>query len=133
MLTLPWTTTGSAPLVDQPTVLAGRLPFRSLRQLLPAVWWAHRIRGQLAHTRGLAGHSLAIDFRNRTVWTVSVWTSRTSLNEFDHSAVHQGAKAGLRSQMLPSTFVMWTHPGSEIPVSWPEIRARIAGATRPAS
>ncbi len=132
MLTLRWTTTGSGLSVAEPTILAGRLPFRSTWQFLHAVWWARRIRHELANAGGLAGHSLALDIRGRCVWTVSAWRSRTSLNRFDHSPLHQRAKTALRPGMLPSTFVMWTATAGENPVSWDEIRARIAGSAQPA-
>ncbi|MDQ1690391.1 MAG: hypothetical protein QOD87_499 [Pseudonocardiales bacterium] len=129
VLTLPWPS--FAP--DSPdracTVLAARLPLRSLRSVPAALTWTWRLHGELSTTPGVAGHAAALELTDLALWTVSAWTSRTDLTRFDRSDLHQTARSVLRPQLWPATFAVWTCAHAALPVSWAEVRARIESAS----
>lgn len=101
---------------------------RSHRDVPRLLLWALRLRHELARAPGLFGYSLAADLRDKTLWTVSAWSSRVELGQFDRSAAHRGAKDRLRPRMMPSTLVMWNCRAGELPVAWTEARSRIFAA-----
>lgn len=129
MLTTPWTNGVTGPDRDC-TVIAGRLPLQSFRDLPAVIAWAWRIRRHLAATPGLAGHATAVDISRPALWTVSAWTSRTDLGRFDGGELHRAAKSALRPRLWPATFVVWTCDPTDLPVAWSEVRRRIAAASQ---
>src|SRR5918995_1967698 len=129
MPALPWTTTSRPPDPNtECTVLAAKLPLRSHRDLPRLAYWTLRIQHQLGRAPGLIGYAVAPEILDKTLWTVSAWRRRTDLAGFDRSGAHQTAKRLLRTTMLPSTLVVWDCPAHQLPVSWDEVRHRIAMA-----
>jgi hypothetical protein len=126
---MPWTSVGRSPdTAGECTIFAARLPVRSYRQIPRLLWFALRIRRQLAHSPGLLGYTFALDMRPKTLWTTSAWAHRTGLAHFDRTAPHRTAKKSLSPGLLPSTFVVWTCPIDQLPVPWDETRARLGAA-----
>lgn len=107
------------------TVIAGRLPLRSLRAAPAVLGWTWRIRRELD---AAAGYSLGWELSGPALWMVSAWHSRGALTAFEHTAAHEQAKAALRPGLRPPTFVVWSCSGADLPVPWPEVRRRIAAA-----
>lgn len=128
MFTLPWTTVSRPDPATECSVLAVRLPLRLHRDMPRFLWWALRVKGQLATSPGLLGYALAAQVTNKTFWTVSAWTRRGELARFDRTDPHRAAKRRLGPVMLPSTLVVWTCHAGDLPIGWEEIRRRIAQA-----
>ena len=87
-----------------------------------------RTRRDLAIAPGLALHAAAVDLSAPALLTVSAWTNRADLVRFEHSRAHQAAKSALRPRLWPATFAVWTCRCSDLPVTWAEVRRRIAVA-----
>ena len=129
VITLPWST--ADPRADiSCTVIAGRLPVRSVRDLPAVLAWTRRVRRQLATAPGLAGHGAALDLSGLTLWTVSAWTTRTDLTRFERGEPHQAAESSLRARLWPATFAVWTCATADLPLAWTEIRRRVEVAPR---
>lgn len=128
MLTPPWTTTTDLAADTTCTVIASRLPLRSRRSLPALLAHTWRARRALAIAPGLAGYRLGTELRRPALWTVSAWSNRAAIVRFDHSEMHRRAKRELGPVLLPPTFVVWNCPVSELPVTWTEVRRRVAGA-----
>lgn len=131
MPALPWTTVNSPPdLASACTIFAAQLPLRHYRRMPHLIWLTVRIRRRLAHTPGLLGYALDLEIRHKTLWTSSAWTRRAALAAFNQAAPHQSAKRALRSAILPPTFAVWTCSVDQLPVSWPETRARLSAVNK---
>jgi hypothetical protein len=128
MFTLPWTTTDNSAAITC-TVVANRLPLRSYRDLPAVLTWLRPTRRHLMSAPGLAGHAAAVD-RSPALWIVSAWTNRDDLVRFERSADHRVVMSMLRARLQPATFVLWTCPSTDLPVTWAEVRRRIAVAIR---
>jgi hypothetical protein len=133
MLTVAWTTIHPAPPGHTCTVIAARLPLMSFQAIPASLVWAQRIRRHLAATAGVVGHSLALEMAGPALWTVSAWSSRTHLNAFHRSDLHQAAIAVLQPKLHPLTLAVWSCTASELPAQWPDVRRRIAAGTERAS
>jgi hypothetical protein len=128
---LPWTTIDSVPPDTEVTVMASRLPLRRYRHIPRFLVATLRIRRQLAQSDGLIGYALDAQLVRKTFWTVSAWTGRDRLYRFDGADPHRSAKEGIRPHMEPSTFVFWTGTAADLPISWDEVRRRLAEKRAP--
>ena len=129
MPAMPWVTVRTpGPGVDL-TIVATRLPLRSHRDIPRFLGHTARIMRQLGREDDLIGYSLLAELFRKTFWTVSAWDSRSGLGRFDRGKPHQDAKDSMRPSMLPSTIAMWGCTGSEVPVSWQEVRRRVEAAS----
>ena len=129
MPALPWLSVGTPDPDADLTVMASRLPLRSHGDIPRFLWHTWLVRRQLIRSPGLIGYALDADLVAKTFWTVSAWQSRPDLGTFDRTSPHAAAKDALRSSMLPSTFVVWRCHPEELPVSWRDVRERVAAAT----
>jgi hypothetical protein len=120
-------TISHAPPDTECTVMASKLPLRSFLHIPRFLRWTLRIRRQLADAEGLVGYSLDAHLLRRTFWTASAWTDPAALRAFSGANPHRDATTSIRPMMLPSTFVFWTCPASDLPVRWDEVRRRVAG------
>jgi hypothetical protein len=91
------------------------------------------IRAQLARTSGLVGYALDAHLARKTFYTVSAWDSQDALDAFSRADPHRSRVSLIRPRMRPTTFTFWSVPGTDLPVSWTEVRRRIAGAEEPGS
>jgi hypothetical protein len=128
VITLPWTLTATPSATV--TVIAARLPLRSVRSLPAILVWTWRLRRALRDAKGLAGYAFAFQTSGSALWTVSAWTSRTALTAFEHNEAHQAAKVDLHARLRPATFAVWNCPAAQLPVPWAEIRRRILAGAR---
>jgi hypothetical protein len=129
VITLPWTLAAATP-SGSVTVIAARLPLRSVRSLPATLAWTWRLRRALRDAPGLAGYAFAMPISGSPLWTVSAWTSRTELTAFQHNAAHQAAQTHLRARLQPATFAVWNCPAAQLPVPWPEVKRRIFAGAR---
>jgi hypothetical protein len=108
------------------TVMGSRLPLRSHRGIPAFLLWTLRIRRQLARTPGVIGYALDAHLLRTTFWTVSAWTGPDAIDDFVRRDPHATGMAAIRPRMRPSTFVFWTEPAAALPLTWDQIRSRLA-------
>ncbi|HET9547854.1 MAG TPA: hypothetical protein VFP09_09560 [Desertimonas sp.] len=125
MPALPWKRLESVDAATELTVMASRLPLRSHLHLPGFLTATLRIRRQLAEAPGVVGYALDAKLWAKTFWTVSAWRSREHLEAFAATDPHRGDVDGIRPHMNPTTFVFWTAPASDLPITWAEVRRRI--------
>lgn len=123
---LPWAEIEPVPPETEVTVMASRLPLRRFRHVPGFLAATLRIRRQLARAEGLVGYALDAQLLRKTFWTVSAWTDRDRLYRFNRSDPHRSDVSTIRPRMDPSTFVFWTVRASDLPISWREVRRRLA-------
>ena len=129
MAALPWHAVATPDDDAEVVVMASRLPLRSHADIPRFLRHTWLIRRQLARSPGLIGYSLDAHLLAKTFWTVSAWQSRPDIGTFDRTGPHLKAKGVLRSAMMPSTFVMWRCRPEELPITWAEVRQRVAAAS----
>lgn len=131
VLIFPWFRTESANPVPTYTVVAEHLHVSSWPAGLRALVWAYRVHRRLRAFPGLRAHRFAMDIRNRALWTVSAWSTRSALVTFERSEWHHdAARKAISPHLRSSTFAVWDRDASLPPVSWLEIRHRIGEASR---
>ncbi|HEY8524137.1 MAG TPA: hypothetical protein VIL48_04180 [Acidimicrobiales bacterium] len=123
---LPWAEIESVPPDTEITVMASRLPLRRYRHVPGFLAATRRIRRQLARAEGLVGYALEAQLTRKTFWTVSAWTDLDRLYRFNRSDPHRADAAAIRPRMEPSSFVFWTARAGDLPISWREVRRRLA-------
>jgi hypothetical protein len=122
---LPWASITEVPADTEVTIMGSRLPLRSYRHIPRFLRATMRIRKQLARNQGLVGYALEAQLTRKTFWTVSAWIGKDELQRFNRTDPHQTETTVIRSMMLPTTFVFWTATAGDLPMDWPEVRARI--------
>ena len=111
-------------------VMASRLPLAWYRDIPVFLRAAMAIRTQLAQADGLVGYALDAQLGRKTFWTVSAWDGQADLDAFSRADPHRSRVSTIRPRMRPTTFTFWTAPGADLPISWAEVRRRIADAER---
>lgn len=61
-----------------------------------------------------------------TFWTYSAWTDKAAIYAYAGAEPHRSTVRRKRKVMREATFVFFTAPVDELPVSWDEVRRRIA-------
>ena len=106
--------------------MASRLEVESLAStpgfLLASLvlWW------QARRSPGVRGLALKAEMRKRTFWTYSAWDDKAAIDAYASSEPHKSTVERKRKIMRESTFVFFDAPVGELPLSWDEIRSRIA-------
>ncbi len=106
--------------------MASRLPLRASRFVPGFLRDTLRIRRQLAAADGLVGYALNAQLTRTTFWTFSVWLDRSRLETFASADPHRGIIRRLRPHMDESRFDFFDVRGSEVPLSWEQLMARLA-------
>jgi hypothetical protein len=106
--------------------MASRLPLARYWNLPAFLSATLAIRTQLASASGLIGYALDAHLARKTFYTVSAWESQDALDAFSRADPHRGRVSVIRPRMRPTTFTFWTVPGADLPISWAEVRRRIA-------
>jgi len=133
MPALPWTAFSPPDPDREYRVMASRLPLARYRDMPGFLSATMAIRAQLARTSGLVGYALDAHLARKTFYTVSAWDSQDALDAFSRADPHRSRVSLIRPRMRPTTFTFWSVPGTDLPVSWTEVRRRIAGAEEPGS
>ena len=126
MPALPWTTFSPPDPARDYVAMASRLPLARYWDLPAFLSATLAIRSQLASASGLIGYALDAHLARRTFFTVSAWESQDALDAFSRADPHRGRVSVIRPRMRPTTFTFWTVPGADLPISWTEVRRRIA-------
>jgi hypothetical protein len=130
MPALPWTRFVAPDPGREYVVMASRLPLAWFRDIPVFVSATMAIRAQLLQADGLIGYALNAHLTRKTFWTVSAWDSQDALDAFSRADPHRSRVSAIRPRMRPTTFTFWTAPGADLPVSWTEVRRRIADTER---
>ena len=135
MPAIPWRSFTNVEPEREYLVMASRLPLRSYRQIPLFLRLTLAVRRQLAASEGLVGYSLLAQIPHKTFWTLSAWEDEEHLDSFARSMPHTEVIRQLRPHMAPTMFTTWTVPGSALPLSWTDARARLMATaeTQPAA
>ena len=133
MPALPWTQRQPVDPGRTYLAMASRLPLRRRRSIPGFLRDAMAIRRQLARARGLVGYALDAELARRTFWTFSVWEDQASLNAFAASDPHRAITRRLRPLMGPTRFEFFQIPGSDLPMTWDQMKAPVRSQRSPDS
>ncbi|WP_433202468.1 hypothetical protein ACQP1G_12330 [Nocardia sp. CA-107356] len=125
MPTLPWMTV-NAPTAPEAQCMASRLEVKS--------WWhtpgfllaSLALWRQARRSPGALGVALKAEMWKCTFWTYSAWTDKAAIYAYAGAEPHKSTIQRKRKVMREATFVFFTAPVDELPLSWDEIRRRIA-------
>jgi hypothetical protein len=126
MPALPWTTFSPPDPARDYVAMASRLPLARYWDLPAFLGATLAIRTQLASASGLIGYALDAHLARKAFYTVSAWESQDALDAFSRADPHRSRVSVIRPRMRPTTFTFWTVPGADLPISWAEVRRRIA-------
>ncbi|WP_297624750.1 hypothetical protein [Nocardia sp.] len=118
--------TVDTPSTPEVQCMASRLEVKSLRNapgfLIAslALWW------QARHAPGALGVALKAEVLKGTFWTYSAWIDKAAIYAYAGAEPHKSTVERKRKVMREATFVYFTAPVDELPMSWDEIRRRIA-------
>ena len=110
--------------------MASRLPLARYRDTPAFLRAAMAIRGQLARASGLVGYALDAYPARKTFYTVSAWDSQDALDGFSHATRTAAASASSVPGCGPPRSRTGPGRGADLPISWAEVRRRIAGAEK---
>ena len=123
MPALPWDQQQAVEPGRTYVAMASRLPLKHYRSIPGFLRDALAIRRQLARADGLAGYALDAELARKTFWTFSVWEDQASLDAFASSDPHRAIIRRLRPLMGPTRFEFFEVPGSDLPMTWDQMRA----------
>ena len=125
MPALPWTQRREANPGRTYLAMASRLPLRRRRSIPGFLRDAAAIRRQLARADGLVGFALDAELARKTFWTFSVWEDQASLDTFASSNPHRAIIRRLRPLMEQTHFEFFQIPGSDLPLTWDQMKAPV--------
>ena len=126
MPALPWLERQPIDPQRQYVAIASRLPLTSYRFIPGFMRDTMRIRRQLGQAAGLVGYTLNAGLARKTFWTFSVWEDQASLDKFAASDPHRAIIGRLRPRMSPTRFEFFPISGSDLPLTWAQITARVS-------
>jgi quinol monooxygenase YgiN len=133
MPTLPWAPRRAVEPGRTYVGMASRLPLKRRRSIPGFLRDALAIRRQLARADGMVGYALDAELARKTFWTFSVWEDQASLDAFASSDPHQAIIRRLRPLMGPTRFEFFQIPGSDLPLTWDQMKAPVRGTQTPGS
>jgi hypothetical protein len=133
MPALPWAQRRAAEPGRTYVAMASRLPLRRRRSIPGFLRDALAIRRQLARAGGMVGYALDAELARKTFWTFSVWEDQASLDAFASSDPHRAIIRRLRPMMGPTRFEFFQIPGSDLPLTWDQMKAPVRGTQTPDS
>jgi heme-degrading monooxygenase HmoA len=125
MPTLPWKKPKNPPAATEALVMASRLEVAALRSVPRFFMKSMTAWKQVNGAPGLLGASLVAQPLKKTFWTLSAWESRDALYTYAKTDPHGDMMKGLRPVLHKSTFITWTVPAGELPISWDDARRRL--------
>ncbi|WP_326824662.1 DUF3291 domain-containing protein [Streptosporangium sp. NBC_01639] len=125
MPTIPWIRV-EPPVAPEALVMASRLEVKSLRQVPGFLMASVTLLRQARRSPGALGVALKAELFKRTFWTVSAWTDRAAVQAYAVTEPHKSTMRRKRAVMRESTFVFWTVPTGELPITWDQVRHRLA-------
>jgi heme-degrading monooxygenase HmoA len=133
MPALPWTQQQAVDPGRAYVAMASRLPLRRRRSIPGFLRDTLTIRRQLARAPGMVGYALDAELGRKTFWTFSVWEDQASLDAFASSDPHRAIIRRLRPLMGPTRFEFFQVPGSDLPLTWDQMKAPVRGTHTPDS
>ena len=128
---LPWTQRQPVDPGRTYVAMASRLPLKRRRSIPGFLRDAMAIRRQLARAPGMVGYALDAELGRKTFWTFSVWEDRGSLDAFASSDPHRAIIRRLRPLMGPTRFEFFPVPGSDLPMTWDQMKAPLRSQQSP--
>ena len=125
MPALPWTQRREVDPARTYLAMASRLPLRRRRSIPGFLRDTMAIRRQLAGARGMVGYALDAELTRKTFWTFSVWEDRASLDAFASANPHRAIIRRLRPLMEQTRFEFFQIPGSDLPLTWDQMKAPV--------
>jgi heme-degrading monooxygenase HmoA len=126
MPALPWLERQPIDPQREYVAMASRLPLKSYGSVPGFLRDTMQIRRQLAQTPGLVGYTLNAGLARKTFLTFSVWEDQASLDSFAASEPHRSIIARLRPHMKPTKFEFFPVSGTDLPLTWEQITARLS-------
>lgn len=133
MPTLPWSEPHAPGPGAEALVMASRFEVRSLRDVPGFFLASITVWRQARRSPGAWGVALKAQPLRRTFWTVSAWSDRAAVGTYARTEPHLSTMRRKRSVMRDSTFVFWSVPAAELPITWSEVERRVAAERRKAS
>jgi len=135
---LPWTQRQAVDPGRYYMAMASRLPLKRRRSIPGFLRATLAIRRQLARADGLVGYALDAELARKTFWTFSVWQDQASLDAFAAADPHRAIIRRLRPLMGQTRFEFFQVPGSDLPLTWDQMKASVRtrdnpGTARPAT
>jgi heme-degrading monooxygenase HmoA len=131
MPALPWTQRQAVDPGRTYLAMASRLPLRRRRSIPGFLRDAMAIRRQLSRARGMVGYALDAELTRKTFWTFSVWEDQASLDAFAASDPHRAITRRLQPLMAQTRFEFFPIPGSDLPMTWDQMKAPVRGQHSP--
>ena len=125
MPALPWVEREKPDPSRQYLAMASRLPLRGYISVPGFLRSTMAVRRQLAGTDGLVGYGLFAELGRKTFWTFSVWRDQESLDAFARGEPHQTIMKRLQPLMGKTNFKFFPLAGSDLPLSWEEMKAPV--------
>ena len=132
MPALPWAQRRAVEPGRTYVAMASRLPLKRRRSIPGFLRDALAIRRQLARADGLVGYALDAELAHKTFWTFSVWEDQASLDAFASSNPHRAIIRRLRPLMEQTRFEFFQIPGSDLPLTWDQMKAPVEASPTPA-
>jgi hypothetical protein len=129
MTALPWRTLQAIDSNRRYVAMASHLPLRAHRSIPGFIRDTMRISRQLARAPGLVGYALDAQLAGKTFWTFSVWVDEPSLSEFAAADPHRQLTQRMQAQLAETRFQFFPVRGRDLPLSWGEVRRRLAAGT----
>jgi hypothetical protein len=126
MPTTPWTVIRQPEPGREYLALLSYLPLLHYRHIPKFVHFTLETQRQLGTAAGLIGYSLDAQLFRKRFWTLSVWDDRDRLMNFVRAAPHSRIMRDLAPHMDKTRFAQWKVAASELPLSWPDAKARLA-------
>ena len=133
MPALPWAQRRAVEPGRTYVAMASRLPLKRRRSIPGFLRDALAIRRQLARADGMVGYALDAELARKTFWTFSVWEDQASLDAFASSDPHRAIIGRLRPLMGPTRFEFFQIPGSDLPLTWDQMKAPVRATQTPGS
>jgi quinol monooxygenase YgiN len=133
MPALPWASRRAVEPGRTYVAMASRLPLKRRRSIPGFLRDALAIRRQLARADGMVGYALDAELARKTFWTFSVWEDQASLDAFASSDPHRAIIRRLRPLMGPTRFEFSQIRGSDLPLTWDQMKAPVRGTQTPGS
>ena len=131
MPALPWAQRQAVEPGRQYVAMASRLPLKRRRSIPGFLRDTLASRRQLARADGLVGYALDAELGRKTFWTFSVWEDQASLDAFAAADPHRAIIARLRPLMGQTRFEFFQVPGSDLPMTWDQMKAPVQSQQNP--
>jgi hypothetical protein len=110
------------------SVSVTRLRVRSVRYLLPFVWWTLRVLRQSRRSPGYVSGA-ATRMRDGSFWTATVWESAGHTRGFRNAEPHEDAMRGIRRWCDEAVYARYATDATT-PPAWEEAHHRLIAAPR---